>query len=669
MTPEAPLHSDTATPATPRWAVAGAGVAFAVLLLALAMTGAGRPAEAIGLAPPDGSTQWGLPIAKLIFDLSAAATVGFLLLTVLLPAQDRDLTTDGLRAARIASVAAAVWALAAAAVHVLTLTELLGVRFWEVFKTDAFLLFVATVPQGRALAMVVILAATVAVAARLTIGYGGAVAVFLLAVATLIPPTFTGHTADGQFHHPAVVALMVHVVAVSIWVGGLVSVAWYSGHHGDSLPRVARSYSAVALCCFVAVVASGVLGAIMRLTSPLDLVTTEYGGILTFKIICSGLLLWYGLSHRRRTLPELDAGRPRAFRRLATREVAVMGATVALAVTLTRTPPPVPDDVAPLTFAQELLGFTPPPEPTLGRFVTEYYPDTVFALGCLAAGLLYAAGVIRLRRRGDVWPVGRTVAWLLGVLLVAVTTLSGLMTYGMVVLSVHMIQHMVLAMVAPVLLVLGAPITLALRAIAPAARGQRGLRELIVSVVHSRAVRLLTHPVVAWVLFVSAPFLTYFTPLFEFAMRHHTAHIAMQLHFLAVGYLFAEVLVGVDPLPKRPAHALRVLMVLAAMGFHAFFGVAFMNAANLIAGPWYRELGADIGWLPDPGADQRLAGGIAWGFGELPMLLILAVAFVQWYRSDEREARRRDRAGTSDAELENYNAYLARLTAQDKRPP
>jgi cytochrome c oxidase assembly factor CtaG/putative copper export protein len=670
MTPTAPARSNAPAPPTPRWALWAlgvAGVALVVLLLALALTGASRPAEAIGLAPPDGSTQWGLPIAKLIFDLSATVTVGFLLLAVLLPAPERELTADGQRAARLASFAAMVWALAAAAVHVLTLAELLGIRFWEVFKGRAFEIFIATVPQGRALAMVVILAATVSVAARLIVGHGGAVAVLLLAVATLIPPTFAGHTASGQFHHPAVVALMVHVVAVSLWVGGLVALTWYATRRGEALPRVARTYSAVALWCFVAVVASGVLGAIVRMTSPVDLLTTEYGGVLTFKMLCSGLLLWYGLRHRRRTLPELDAGQPGAFRRLAVGEAAVMGATVALAVTLTRTPPPVPDDVPPPTFAQALLGFTPPPELTVGRLVTEYYPDTVFALGCLAAVLMYGAGVLRFRRRGDRWPVGRTGSWVLGVLVVAITTLSGLMTYGMVVLSVHMTQHMLLSMVAPVLLVLGAPVTLALRAISPAVGAQRGAREMIVSAVHSRVLRVLTHPVVAWVLFVSAPFMTYFTSLFEFAMRHHTAHIAMQVHFLVVGYLFAEVLVGVDPLPKRPPYPLRVLMVLAALGFHAFFGVAFMNASNLIAGQWYRDLAGDIAWLPDPLADQRLAGGIAWGFGELPMVLILGVLFVQWYRSDEREARRHDRAPKATTELENYNAYLARLATRGKR--
>ena len=108
-------------------------------------------------------------------------------------------------------------------------------------------------------------------------------------------------------------------------------------------------------------------------------------------------------------------------------------------------------------------------------------------------------------------------------------------------------------------------------------------------------------------------------------------------------------------------------MLLAAMAFHAFFGVAFMNAANLVAGSWYRELGLDVSLLPDPLADQRLAGGIAWGFGELPVLLVLAIVFVQWFRSDERESRRRERAGTSDVELDSYNAYLSRLAARGKR--
>jgi len=655
-------HDPVEAPATPRWALSAAGVSLAVLLLGLALSGAGTSTEVIGLAAPGGLTQWGLPIAKLLMDASATVTVGFLLLAVLLPPDKGELGREALQSLRIAAVSALVWAASAAAVHLLTLSDLLGVPIWGALKGSAFQSFTTSVAQGRALAVVVILALMLAVSARLTLGYGGAVAVLLLGIGTLVPPGLTGHSSTGDYHNSAAVSLLVHVVGVALWVGGLVAVSWYAAGRGRALARVAPAYSAIALACFVAVAASGVINAWLRLGSPLDLLTTPYGGVLTFKIVGISVLFWYGLRNRRRTLRSVVAGRPGAFRRLAAGEIAVMGATIALAVVLSRLPPPAPNVVQAATHARDLLGFAAPPEPTLWRFVTEFYPDGFFGLACLAAVLLYGAGLLRLRRRGDRWPIGRTISWFVGVALVAFVTLSGLMTYGMLMLSVHMTQHMLLSMVAPVFLVLGGPITLALRAIRPAPRGQRGAREVLLAVVHSAPVRFLTHPVLVWVLFVSATFGTYFTPLFEFAMRNHTAHIAMHVHFLLVGYLFAEVIMGIDPLPKRPAYPLRIFMVFAAMAFHAFFGVAFMSSANLIAGSWYRELAADVAWLPNPLDDQQIAGGIAWGFGEIPTLLMVGVVFVQWYRSDEREARRKERAGTSEAELKAYNAYLSRMS-------
>jgi putative copper resistance protein D len=249
-----------------------------------------------------------------------------------------------------------------------------------------------------------------------------------------------------------------------------------------------------------------------------------------------------------------------------------------------------------------------------------------------------------------------------GVGLIAFVQTSGLMTYGMTMLSVHMTQHLILMMVCPVLLVLGAPVTLALRSITPAPRGEHGPREWLLVATQSRVVRVLTNPLVALILFVSGPFVVYFTGLFEVAMRDHNGHTLMSLHFLLTGYLFYEVLVGIDPLPNRPPYLARIGLQFAAIVFHTLFGLALMESARLIAADYYRTLAADIAWLPDTLADQRLAGQISWGASELPGLAILILLLYQWSRSDEREARRFDRReGRAEAERAAYNEYLARL--------
>ncbi len=649
-----------------RWALVAVAAAVLALVAALLLGGGLTASVLPGLTDPGALTRWGLPLATLVLDGAATVTVGLLLLAVLMPATRDELTPGALHALRLASLWAAVWAAAAVSVHLLTLSDLLGLPLGQALTGSSLATFTLSVEQGQAYTVVALLALALVPAARLTLRPGGALAVLILGVATLVPRALIGHSSTGDYHHTATTSLIVHVVAVALWVGGLVALVWFSGTdpRPDTLARTARAFSPIALGSVVAIGASGVLNALVRVTGPADLVGTAYGRLVLLKVVALAVLVWAGARHRRRTLDALDRGRPHAFRRLAVGEVVLMAATIGLAVALARTPPPVPEVLTDVSRVREVLGFAPPPAPTLGRYVTEVYPDGLFSLLALAMVALYAAGVLRLRRRGDHWPIGRTIAWVLGTALLAFATLSGVMTYGMTMLSVHMVQHMTLAMLVPVLLVLGAPVTLALRAIPPARRGQVGPRERVLAITQSRAVALLTHPIVAFAIFVTAAPMVYFSGLFQYAMFNHTGHMLMSLHFLLGGYLFYEVVIGTDPLPRRPVYPIRVVMVLAAAGFHAFFGVGVMMSARLLAADYYGLLATEIPWLPDTLDDQRLAGGITWGFGEIPALVVIIVLLVQWSRSDEREARRRDRK-QADPELDAYNDYLARLADAD----
>ncbi len=671
MTSTLTRHPDAA-PAEPlptsRWAPIAVGVAVATLLVALAVGGGAIGYALPGLPDPGALTRWGLPVAKLMLDGTGAVTVGLLLLAVLLPARKDELHPDSLRAMRLASLWAGVWALAALVTHLLTLSDLIGLPLAQSWGGNSLVTFTLSVEQGQAYAIVVILAAILVPAARVTLRPGGALALLILAISTLVPPALIGHSSSGDYHHSAAFSLIVHVIAISLWIGGLVALTWYAGlaRRGRSeLPRAARAFSPMALAAVIAVGASGVLNAVVRMYGPSDLVTTAYGRLVLLKVVLLVVLVWAGARHRSRTLADLDAGRPRAFTRLAIGEIAVMAATMGLAVALSRTPPPVPEVIENASRVREVLGFAPPDAPTLGSYVTEVYPDALFALITLAMTLLYVGGVVRLRRRGDHWPLGRTVAWLLGTAILAFVSLSGVQTYAMMMMSVHMVQHMTIAMLVPVLLVLGAPITLALRATPAARRGEIGPRERILGVLHSRVVRFVTHPIVAFGIFVTAAPMVYFSGLFSYAMFNHTGHMLMSLHFLLGGYLFYEVVIGTDPLPRRPPYPIRVVMVLASAGFHAFFAVGLMESARLVAGDYYALLGSEIAWLPDTLADQRAGGAITWGFGEIPALIVLIALVVQWSRSDDRESRRRDRKQT-DPELEQYNAYLAALASRDK---
>ncbi|WP_432250325.1 cytochrome c oxidase assembly protein [Streptomyces sanyensis] len=302
---------------------------------------------------------------------------------------------------------------------------------------------------------------------------------------------------------------------------------------------------------------------------------------------------------------------------------------------------------------------------TLGRGL-ELSPEPFFLVGCLVALGLYGWGVVRLRRRGDAWPVSRTVMFTAGVLSVALVMCTKLNDYGMVMFSVHMVQHMVISMLSPIVLLLGAPITLALRALPVAGRGRSGPRELLLKLLHSRYIRVVTHPAFTIPLFIASLYGLYFTPLFDFLMGSTAGHLAMMVHFLAVGLVFFWPIMGVDPGPHRPGYVMRMLELFAGMPFHAFFGIALMMASEPMIGT-YSSPPASLGI--DALTDQNAAGGIAWAFSEIPSVLVLIALVFQWYRSEQRVAKRRDRAADRDGdkELEAYNAYLASLQARGNR--
>ncbi|MEU3921124.1 cytochrome c oxidase assembly protein [Streptomyces sp. NBC_00879] len=300
---------------------------------------------------------------------------------------------------------------------------------------------------------------------------------------------------------------------------------------------------------------------------------------------------------------------------------------------------------------------------TLGRGL-EFSPDPFFLVGCLLALGLYGWGVLRLRRRGDSWPVGRTVCFTVGVLSVALVMCTKLNDYGMVMFSVHMVQHMVISMLSPIVLLLGAPVTLALRALPVASRrGSKGPRELLLALLHSRYMRIVTHPAFTIPLFIASLYGLYFSPLFDFLMESKTGHVAMMVHFLAVGLVFFWPIMGIDPGPHRPGYVIRMLELFAGMPFHAFFGIALMMATEPMISA-YRNPPASLGI--DALTDQNAAGGIAWAFSEIPSVLVLIALVFQWYGSEQRQAKRMDRAADRDGDkdLAAYNAYLASLQAR-----
>ncbi|MFE9296425.1 cytochrome c oxidase assembly protein [Streptomyces niveus] len=651
----------------------GAAVSTAVAVALLVLWPGGTSAEQVpGIQGPDALTTWALPVARTVANAAAVAVIGALLLvTVLLPG-GRRLDVTKLRYLTWAAVAAAAWAAASAALLVFTLSDLFARPVGQVLAPDVLADFVLTDAQGRSYAL---MTGAGAILATVCPGIGTvrwARAALLLAVAGLLPPAFTGHSAGAGNHDAAVTSLALHLVGVAVWVGGLALLLVAAVRRDAGLDTAVRRFSALAFWAFVAVAASGVVNAVVRLPSAADVFSSRYGVLVLLKTVALLTLGALGRWHRQRVLPTVgDDGSRRPFVKLAAGELLLMAAAMGLATALSRTPPPGAQTSS-LSAAEELLGFPMPPP--LGDFpwtplFTQWHFDPLFAFGTAAAALAYLNGVRKLRARGDRWPLGRTIAWLAGLAVTVLATMSGLAVYGKVMFSVHMGQHMILAMTVPILLVLGAPATLALRTLPTAERGgTAGPRELLLALLRSRYVKVVSHPVVASVLFIASAFAVYYTSLFESLMRSHLGHTVMLVHFLAVGLLFFWVIIGVDPGPRRLPYLGRLFVLILTMPFHSWFSISVMSSTDIIGEGWWADVGRT--WGASLADDQYNGGAIAWATGDIPVLITTIILAAQWVRSDAREARRVDRRidrGDVNDPLAAYNAYLASLHARDRK--
>jgi len=316
-------------------------------------------------------------------------------------------------------------------------------------------------------------------------------------------------------------------------------------------------------------------------------------------------------------------------------------------------------------------GVTIPSSPNLTRVIWSYTPDALFLGILILVSALYFRGVVLLRKRGDKWPIGRTLAFIAGVGFTDYATSGGVGIYATYAFSFHMIAHMIIGMIAPIGFVLSAPITLALRTL-PIGRteNERGIRGSLISLIHAKPMRFYTNPVVVLAIFDGSLFLLYMTPLFGTLMNSHSGHFIMNVHFLLAGYLFFHVIIGVDPNPRKVPHIVRIIILFAAMSIHAFFSIALLSTSNLVDGGYFASLHRT--WNTDLLLDQHLGGSIGWAMGEIPILLALIATFIQWVRDDSREAKRIDRAAEradamgEDDELAQYNKYLSSLQKRDE---
>ena len=612
-----------------------AAVVVAVGVLAAAGELAGGPA---GLLDPGPLVRVGLPVARAVHDVAASLTIGLLVLAVWAVAPERGASLARLTGARwamlrTASAAAGAWLVSAVVVLGLTGADVVGVPVTSAAFTGSLGVFAGYTDLGRSLSASVLLAAVVAGLTAWSSRLAAAGWAAALGLVALLPLALTGHASGSANHENSVTSLALHLLGVAVWVGGLGALLLSARRLGPQLPTVVRRYSTLAGWCFAVVAVSGLVNAALRL-EPLSgaQLGSLYGLLALGKVIGLGVLGLAGWRHRVAVLPRLEGvGGGRAFLRLAGVELVVMGATMGLAVALSRSAPPAAAGHAAVAHGSaELLGYTPPPL-TPATYLSQVYPDLMWLL-LVGAGLAwYLLSVATPGRLAGRWPVHRTLCWVAGCLALTAVTSGGPAVYARLTFSAHMVQHLTLMLAVPLLLVLGAPLTLARRTLRPRADGSVGLRETLELVLRSPALGYLRDPVAAAGLLVGGFVIFYYaTGAFQAALFTHTGHVLMTVYFLTAGSLFMWVLVGADSArtdaaPAAPAQ-LRLLTLGVTSVILAVFGITLQQSGTVLARRWWFALG-----LEDQAPllrDQHLGGIIATVSGVLLFLvagLVLAL--------------------------------------------
>lgn len=674
----------TSTPAPPRernlpLPLLGAGAAVLGLIamaIALVVAGGSYEPSIPGLPDPGPVVGWGLPILRLLTLLAGALTVGWLIGAAFLDPHGKTgvVSATGRRDLTRATVTAGIWAVLALLQMFFLLAEILGVGLDRAMSPEIAATYAWEVPQTRALAVMALLAAIISMGALFTSTLGMSAVWTVLAVVTVSLPALAGHGSGLGDHALALSSAIAHAAAATVWIGGLIVLTFHGLRRDEgyatagALRTAAQRFGFAALACVLLLAATGAANAYTRLDTVDQLITTDYGLVTSAKVLVLVVLVLIATAIRRRLVPGLDSDSSRAtFLKVIALEVSLIVIAFGLGVALAVSPYPRVESLLP-TYGESLLGYPYPEAPTALAVILGFQLEPLFLVACLVAAAVYIAGVITLHRRGDRWPINRTIFWLLGISLVIWTTNAGISVYAQVSIGLHMVQHMTMSMLAPMFLVLGGPFTLALRALKPSTTGRWGLREWIVWGLHSPIAKIVTNPIFVFAVFSLSMFALYFTPLMAWLMGSHIGHLGMQMHFIASGYLFAWIVMGVDPTPKPLPYWARFGLILLMVGVHGFFAVIVMMGTEPLAPDWYGIVRPD--WVTDPLADTKFGGQVAWGISEIPMLfMILSVAW-QWSRSDDREARRNDRQADrdGDAELTAYNARLAALDERSRRP-
>lgn len=599
-------------------------------------------------------------LGDLVARLSGLVVLGGLaaIVSFLRPAEDHSLTDPARRIAAWTGRAAQLWFVSSLLMSAANPAFINGAPLATAARPDGWFLYLTASPSALAwlvTALVALVTSIVAYTAKRAPGFAvcwlaGALATAFVAV--------TGNVTVGLDHDWATDAQAIAALAGVVLGSGAVAVLLAALAGSDLVEGAVRRYHRTVLP-LVGLLAAGYAVVGWQQLAGRSPFAVPAGLPYLVGAACLLVLLlswvWRTVGLRRPAAPLAGSVVP---------DLSALAVAVAAITAMTHIPPPRFE--IPQTLQINYLGYQVDVPATIERLAGLGRPNLLWVTLCLAAIGLYGWGMVRVHRQGGRWPLVRLISWAAGWLLTLYLAVSGLWMYSTAVFSWHMLVHMTVNMMVPLLCVLGGPLGLLTAATSRSTDGLLGPAGLVEGLAGNRFVRFVLSPPVLWVNYIASLFVVYFTPLFAWLMKYHWAHQLMLLHFMMAGFLFFHLLVSPDNSAGKLPPLIRFAMLISVMPFHAIFAVGIMMAHSVIGEQFYTTLAVD--WVGDLLADQNVAGQITWFTGEIPAFIAVAVLAAQWFRSDSRDAARADRrADLGEDEMDAYNDLLAELAERDRR--
>ena len=608
-------------------------------------------------------------LGDVVARLSSAATLGVLAAIVVFspsPGDDTPHRPDE-RLRRWLVRSAQVWFAASVLMTFANPSFVEGMAVGDSFRADAWWLFVTSTTSDLAWVASALVALAIMMLGWWARGGSAFTLAWLAGTAATVFVAVTGGVSVGLNHDWATdavgLATLASVALCSGAVGALAAMA-VNPTSGDAAIR--RYHRAVPLLIGVMAVGYGI-GAWQQLAGVSPFATAfglpvVSGFCVVALLVVSWLWRQFG-EHAKGSAPW------RRSTRSVARDVILLIVGLTSLTAASYLPPP--RYLVPQSIQINYLGYDMNVPATVARLAGFGRPNLLWLVLSATAIGLYSWGVVRVTRRGGRWPLSRLLFWLAGWGLTLYLAVSGLWMYSTAVFSWHMLVHMTVNMMVPVLCVLGAPITLLNAASRTRLPGElAGVQELVGGLAESRVIRVLLSPPLVWLNYVGSLFLVYFSSLFPWLMRYHWGHQVMLIHFMIAGYAFFALLVGPDRHPWRLPYIVRFALLLSIMPFHAIFAVGIMSSGTILGEQFYRSI--DVTWVGDLLSNQNIAGQVTWFTGEIPAFVAVIMLAAQWFRSDTSEAAAADRladAGGDGDELAAYNDMLAELASRDRGEP